>query len=350
MQLRRSALYWAKGNKVRIEALAFLVMLKKHSVQSTINNFSVNKVSSITGCSWATCKKYIALLVDLKLVDFNEEKNLLTISRISSGTKHRNLCIDGIDFRKLKLAKDSIRHLIHMLALSAKHTVRKAIRIANNPKTWLKDGYFDNRKTALQFCKKFVDQNAETGKYEYKEMGVSYKTIAKEFGCCPMTAFRIIKEGIHSKLFVKHHNYESKKLSYAELFEHKCYGSNLGYTFISKKGYGYKVKANSYELVKETRDPLFANFKKHDFQTVMTEDQYNDLAQQKEEKEKKFKALYQSKVYEFSELIDESIEWVYSQRYSFKDLCKWVRSLRNEAVVSGSISSASGEGYAVVQY
>ena len=51
MQLRRSALYWAKGNKVRIEALAFLVMLKKHSVQSTINNFSVNKVSSITGCS-----------------------------------------------------------------------------------------------------------------------------------------------------------------------------------------------------------------------------------------------------------------------------------------------------------
>ena len=350
MQLRRSALYWAKGNKVRIEALAFLVMLKKHSVQSTINNFSINKVSSITGCSWATCKKYIALLVDLELVDFNEEKNLLTVRRISSGTKHRNLCIDGIDFRKLNLAKDSIRHLIHMLSLSARHTVKKAIQKVNNPKTWLSEGYLDNRKGALKFCKNFVEPNAETGQYQYRELGMSYKTIAKEMGCCPMTAFRIIKQGIRNKLFVKHHNYESKKLSYAELFEHECYGSNLGYTFISKKGYGYKVKANSYELVKATRDPLFANFKKHNFQKVMTEDQYNDLVQQKEEKEKKFKALYQSKVYEFAELIDESIEWVYSQRYSIKDLCKLVRSLRNGVVASGSLSPASCECYALVQY
>lgn len=350
MQIRRSFLYWAKGNKSHIEALAFLVMLKKFSSQSTINHFSVNKISSITGCSWATCKKYTGILSKMDLVMFDADKKLLSIKRISSGTKHRNLCIDGIDFRTLHIAKDSIRHLIHALALSAKHTVKKAIQKVNNPKTWLSEGYLDNRKGALKFCKNFVEPNAETGQYQYRELGMSYKTIAKEMGCCPMTAFRIIKEGIRSKLFVKHHNYVSKNLSYAELFEHECYGSNLGYTFISKKGYGYKVKANSYELVKETRDPLFANFKKHDFQTVMTEDQYNTLVQQKEEKEKKFKALYQSKVYELSELIDESIEWVYSQRYSFKDLCKWVRSSRNEVATSGRLSTASGEGYAMVQY
>jgi hypothetical protein len=350
MQLRRSFLYWAKGNKSRVEALAFLVMLKKLSFQSTINHFSVNRISTITGCSWATCKKYIGILSKMDLVTFDSDSNILSIKRISSGTKHRNLCIDGIDFRNLRIAKDSIRHLIHMLALSAKHSVKEAIQKVNNPKTWLSDGYIDNRKGALKFCKKFVEQNAETGQYQYCEMGISYKTIAKEMGCCPMTAFRIIKEGIRNKLFVKHHNYESRKLSYAELFMHECYGSNLGYTFISKKGYGYKVKANSYELVKATRDPLFANFKKHNFQKVMTEDQYYDLVQQKDEKEKKFKALYQSKVYELSELIDESIEWVYSQRFSFKDLCKWVRSLRNEVVASGRLTTASSECYALVQY
>lgn len=344
MQLRRSALYWAKGNKVRIEALAFLVMLKKHSVQSTINNFSVNKVSSITGCSWATCKKYIALLVDLKLVDFNEEKNLLTVRRISSGTKHRNLCIDGIDFRKLKFAKDSIRHLIHILSLSAKHTVKKAIRIANNPKKWLKEGYFDNRNAALQFCKKFVDQNAETGKYEYKEMGVSYKTIAKEFGCSPMTAVRIIRDGIRAHLFTKHKHYEYKKLDFGMLKEHENYGEMFGYTFITKKGYGFKVEANSYELVKETRDPLFAKFKKHDFQYPMTEDEYNELVQRKEEKEEEFKGLYHSKVWELYFLSDYSRNEIYSWRLPIKKLSKMVREYRRQS------AKDTTKGYALVQY
>ena len=328
MQLRRSILYWAKGNKVRIETLAFLVMLKKHSVQSTINNFSVNKISSITGCSWATCKKYIALLVNLGLVDFNEERNLLTIKRISSGTKHRNLCIDGMDFRKLKLAKDSIRHLIHMLALSAKHTVKKAIRIANNPKTWLKEGYFDNRKAALQFCKKFVDQNAENGKYEYKEMGMSYKTIAKELGCCTMTAFRIIRDGIHAHLFTKHKHYEYEKLDRGMLKEYENYGEMFGYTFITKRGYGFKVKANSYELVKETRDPLFVKFKKHDFQYPMTEDEYDEIVKRKKENEKKFKDLYRKKVYELCEVSEYSLDEIYQWRFNIKELSELIREER----------------------
>ena len=345
MQLRRSALYWAKGNKVRIEALAFLVMLKKHSVQSTINNFSINKVSSITGCSWATCKKYIALLVDLELVDFNEEKNLLTVRRISSGTKHRNLCIDGIDFRKLKFAKDSIRHLIHILSLSAKHTVKKAIRIANNPKKWLKEGYFDNRNAALQFCKKFVDQNAETGKYEYKEMGVSYKTIAKEFGCSPMTAVRIIRDGIRAHLFTKHKHYEYKKLDFGMLKEHENYGEMFGYTFITKKGYGFKVEANSYELVKETRDPLFAKFKKHDFQNPMTEDEYNEIVKIKKEKEEKFKKLYCSKVWELYRISVYDLDEIYSWRLSLKELSKMVREERRRQ----SAKDAT-KGFALVQY
>lgn len=346
MQLRRSALYWAKGNKVRIETLAFLVMLKKHSVQSTINNFSVNKVSSITGCSWATCKKYIALLVDLELVDFNGEKNLLTIRRISSGTKHRNLCIDGIDFRKLKLAKDSIRHLIHMLSLSARHTVKKAIRIANNPKNWMKEGYFDNRNAALQFCKKFVDQNAETGKYEYKELGVSYKTIAKEFGCCAMTAFRIIKDGIHAHLFTKHKHYEYKKLDYGMLKEHENYGEMFGYTFITKKGYGFKVGANSYELVKETRDPLFEKFRKHDFQNPMTEDEYDELVRRKKEKEEKFKELYRSKACELYRLSDYRLDEIYSWRLSLKKLSQKVR----EGRCRQQPAKDATKDYALVQY
>lgn len=346
MQLRRSLIYWAKGDKGRIEALAFLVMLKKHSVQSTINHFSVNKISSITGCSWATCKKYIHLLMEIDFVKFDEVENTLSVTRISSGTKHRNLCIDGIDFRTLRIAKDSVRHLIHMLALSAKHTVKEATRIVNNPKTWLSKGYFDDRKAAMKFCKKFVDPNAKTGKYQYSEMGISYKAIAKELGCCPMTAFRIIKAGIHAHLFVKHKHYESEKLSYAELCEHKNYGRSLGYTFISKSGVGYRVKANSYELVKETRDPLFANFKKHSFQTEMTEDQYNDLVQKKEENEKKFKELYKDKVYDLAELAGETIEDIYKSRMSLKELCMWVKSLRelmNE-------QRKSNECYALVQY
>lgn len=346
MQIRRSFLYWAKGNKSRIEALAFLVMLKKFSFQSTINHFSVNRISSITGCSWATCKKYIGILSKMKLVLFDADKKLLSIKRISSGTKHRNLCIDGIDFRTLRIAKDSIRCLIHALALSAKHTVKKAIQKVNNPKTWLSEGYFDNRKGALKFCKNFVEPNAKTGQYQYRELGMSYKAIAKEMGCCPMTAFRIIKEGIHRKLFVKHHNYESKKLSYAELLEHKCYGTNLGFTFISKKGIGYKVKANSYELVKKTRDPLFANFKKRDFQTVMTEDQYNELVQQKKEKEKKFRDLYRDKVHELYEISDFTLEEIYRGKHSIKELCEMIRWEREEQ----QVSRAESECYALVQY
>lgn len=281
----------------------------------------------------------------MDLVVFDTDKKLLSIKRISSGTKHRNLCIDGIDFRNLRIAKDSIRCLIHALALSAKHTVKKAIQKVNNPKTWLSEGYFDNRKGALKFCKNFVEPNAK-GQYQYRELGMSYKAIAKEMGCCPMTAFRIIKEGIRKKLFVKHRHFEAKELSYAELLEHKCYGTNLGFTFISKKGTGYKVKANSYELVKETRDPLFANFKKHDFQTVMTEDQYNELVQQKKEKEKKFRDLYRDKVHELYEISDFTLEEIYRGKHSIKELCEMIRWEREEQ----QVSRAESECYALVQY
>lgn len=317
MQLKRSILYWAKGNKSRIEALAFLVMLKKYSSQSTINRFSVNKISTITGCSWATCKKYIRILIDLNIVGYSNEDRILVLKRLSSGTKHRNIPVDGLDFRKLKYAKDSVRHLIHMLSLSAKRFIRESIRTVTNPKKWPSKKQKDDYDKAVKFCKKFSERNAETGKYEYNDYGMSYKTIAKNFGVSEMTAFRIIKSGVKKHLFKKYNHYNWE---HCDGTSQHCYDY---FTFVWE-GYGCTVTANTYELSGKWEKILCTDIKDA-LRCKMSDNEVDAYFRNRKQADERMRDLYMGLIEELADFWGmDKWEIIKGSHFTFKELKKQV--------------------------
>lgn len=286
-QVRRSLVYWARGNKENINLLAFLLMLKQASGhRSTIRDCSINKLTVITGCSWATCRKYAAALTEQGFLTYNKEEGSLTIRRISSGTKHRNLRVDGLDFRKLKSAKDSVRHLIHILGIAAKRFVKEVIRAANKPMVWPSTGMKDDRKKALALCKKFVRQNPGDGRYEYQEWGKSFATIAKEMGCGVRTAVRIVRDGVRSRYYIRHRHQRWFRLRAG--IEKYCEGM---FTFITRKGFACKVEANTYDLGKEWKDRLCADFRGK-VQRPLLEEEYEEYMARKKEQQRRFKERY----------------------------------------------------------
>lgn len=314
-QVRRSLVYWAKGNKEHIELLAFLLMLKQYSDRhSTIKNFSINKISVLTHCSWSTCKKYVQALIENKLLTYDEKHNSLSIGRISSGTKHRNVRIDGLNFRSIKASKDSVRHLIHILGIVAKRFVKEVIRAYNNPKTWPSTGMVDDRKKAKELCKRFVRQNSDNGKYEYQEFGNSYKSIAKQFGCCIKTAVRIIKNGVHEHFY-------TKKVMPVRWFRVRIgaekYCSDL-FTFIWK-GYACKVDANRYSVSKEWREKICPDMEKK-VQRPLLEEEYDEYMAKREELSNIYAERYKQKVYDVAEMFKIKANIVFSWHYSIKSL------------------------------
>lgn len=319
-QVRRSLVYWAKGHKENVELLAFLIMLKQYSDKhSTITNFSINKIAVLTHCSWTTCKKYVQALIENRLLYYDNEHNSLSIGRISSGTKHRNVRIDGLDFRTIKSAKDSVRHLIHMLGIVAKRFVKEVTRALNNPKVWPSTGMVDDRQKAKELCKKFVRQNPDNGKYEYEEFGKSYKTIATQFGCCIKTAMRIVKDGVHLHLYRKHvmpktwFKPSPAFLKYGmEFFKDK-------FTFITRYGFACKVDANRYSISKEWREKLCHNLEQK-AQRPLLEEEYDEYMAKREEQAKIYAERYKQKVCDVAEMLNINEKEVYSWHYSIKKL------------------------------
>lgn len=313
-QIKRAHIYWAKGNKERVSILAFIIMLKKASdMHSTIKNYSVNKIHAITGCSWQTCKKYMDLLMKWGYVSLNEKNNSITLKRLSSGTKHCNLCIDGLDFRMFQAAKESVMHLIRMVGIARKRFIKEVARAYNNPKNWPSKCMVDDRKKARILCKSFVHQDPHTGEYKYVELGMSYKTIAKEWGVSIKTAVRIVKDGVKRHYYAKQRHFSWSRLKAGEAE----YGSNQ-YTF-TWKGFGCIVGANSYTLSKEWRGKLNADFSDR-VQRPMLEEEYNAYMERKEETQKRFRRKYVNGISELAEKYNVSEDYLYSQHTSLYNL------------------------------
>lgn len=326
-QVRRSLVYWARDNKGRIELLAFMLMLKQYSdTHSTIKDFSINKIAVMTHSSWATCKKYVRALLDSKLATYDKERNTLSIGRVSSGTKHRNMRIDGLDFRTIKAAKDSVRHLIHMLGIIVKRFVKEVTRAATNPKTWPSTGYKDDKLKAAALCKKFVRPNPDTMTYEFRELGKSYNTIAKQMGCCKKTAIRIIRDGVREHLYRK----KVMPLTWFRLSKSAMRTCADMFTFVTRKGFAAMAEANRYSLSKEWGEKLFQD-ERRKVQTPLTEDEYNEYMAIRKEKEEKFKKLYRKKLLEVADYLMIDEDEAYRMRLSWSDIREILQTARAEA-------------------
>ena len=77
--------------------------------------------------------------------------------------------------------------------------------------------------------------------FEYKENGLSYKTIARRLGVSVKTAVEIVKFAVKRTILKKTTH------SIATYMQSVCGMEVYGYTFTTRN-YGYKVLANSYSV------------------------------------------------------------------------------------------------------
>lgn len=288
--IRRKFIYEAQGDKGLQKALAFLLLLRSRmGGWNCITSYSRNKVCKLTGCSDGTVKKYIGQLQELGLIFFESQKNgkkALRIKRLSSGTKHRNIRIDGLCFKSFKDAFSSVRCLIHMLRLSIKKFIKQTIRVASKPRRIPSQMKKENFKKAKTYCKSYVNGNLD-GSYEYNDYGISYETIAKFMGCCVKTAMKYVKYGLRKRWFTKHNNIEA-------VFMPGVWWTPIpGYTYTTRN-YGVIVHANTYTL----SGPWTKKLK--DFSALeakMSLAEYDAYMEEKKRNAEKFRELYLRKQY-----------------------------------------------------
>lgn len=235
MEVRRKFITECKGQPKLQKALALALYMKHCFGRSAmLKNYSINKIHNVTGISATTIKKYLPILVEYGWIDFvGKENEHLIVCKLASHTAGRNIKVDKFCFKSFLDVLRSLRAFIALLIQAHKDFVKRTIQIATNPKKG------QNFKGARKLMKRLVRQGAIRSIYDkYNEFGISLKRFAKEIGCCAKTAQSIMNYAVDKKWVKKTHHYE-------RVFspDYQISGS-----FFYKKGFSYRVYANTYEL------------------------------------------------------------------------------------------------------
>ena len=238
MRIRRRTINECKGQPRLQKALALALFLKsKLGRSSTMRDYSVNKVHTLTGVSATTIRKYMPVLMERGWVSFcGRNGQHLVVGRLCSHTDGRNVCIDRFCFDSFQEVYRSLRSFLVLIMQSRKDFVRRTIQIATDPKKG------QDCKAARKLVKRLVRQGVLRDAYSaYKEYGLGLKRIARETGNCVRTAQRVMKYAIDRRWVTKKRHFE------------RVFAPNVnflrvdGYLF-STKDHIYRVKANTYEL------------------------------------------------------------------------------------------------------
>ena len=235
IHLKRHIFYHAQGNAKIIKALSLAIFVKKHIVSSTINNFSINKLRILTGLSYSTLRKRLQTLRNLGYIkNVGKNNEHIVFTTLSSNGKHRNIDLSKCVCDSIKNIEKSLNALFVVEIQKRKDFVKHTIQTAHNPKE------LEEMKKARKLCNRYG-----YGK-EYKEYGLSYKTIAKKLGVSIQKAFEIVKFAIVNNMIakIKHQVQVFKKgIGFAQKF---CDFNDV--TFFTQNN-AYKVYANSYAIV-----------------------------------------------------------------------------------------------------
>ena len=235
LDVRRNIFYSARGNANLIKALALALYVKKNFVSSAITNYSINKIRNITGLSYSAIQRRINTLKQYGFIELTgKHKPCLVFKRIASRCKHCNIDLTKCVFSSVKDLEKSLFAMFLIEIQKRKDFAKHTIQSANNPKS-LKEA-----KEAKKICKRYG-----YGK-EFKEYGISYKTIANKMGVCLQKAFEIVKFAITNRMIVKikkQDQYYEKGIKFSNKY---CEFDNI--TFITNNN-AYKIYANRYSLV-----------------------------------------------------------------------------------------------------
>lgn len=238
MNIRRKTFNEITGQPRLQKALAFVILLKRNVKRdSTIKNFTINKLRKISGLSATTIKKYIPIAEMQGWIHYSGNKcQHLVVSKLYSGTGGRNVNIDKFCFDSFMDVYNSIRSFLALLLQARKDFIKRTLQIVADPKRG--DDYVAARNTMKRLVRKGIIRDVYT---KYKELGLSYKRIAKELGNCAKTAFKVMKYAITKEWVAKHHHQE--QVFTPNIF----YYPVEGYMFSTKNNL-YRIHANSYDI------------------------------------------------------------------------------------------------------
>lgn len=235
-----------KGLPKLQKTLAFAIFVKlKLGRSSLMQNYTINRLHTLTGISATTIKKYLPIAIRKGWVHFNGKHNQhLVVSKLCSQTSNRNINIDRFCFDSFIEVYRSIRAFLALIIQSHKDFIKRTIQSFKDPKTW------KEFKAARNIVKRLVRKGLlEDMHDEYKEYGLSYKRIARETGNCVKTAQKIIKYAIKHKWVYKFTHSEQHNVPNTN------YRNSEFFTFSTRNNV-YRVFANTYTLNKCVSDAV----------------------------------------------------------------------------------------------
>lgn len=238
MYVRRKTINEVKGNQRLQKALALALYIKsKVGRNSTIHNYSTNKIRKLTGLSASTINKYIPIMKDVGFAHCEgKKKEHLVINNLASSQRKRNIDVSMMCYSTYKDVFNSLRSFIALIIQAKKDFIKRTIQKATNPRT------YEEMRSAKKLVKRLVKQGILNSLYDkYREFGLSYKRIANEVGCCARTAIRVIQYAVQNKWVVKE---KHCKQTYAPKINGRI---AEGYTFCTKNN-AYIVYSNTYSL------------------------------------------------------------------------------------------------------
>lgn len=218
------------GNKVLLKAIAMFLLIRKRLGSNILKDYSVNKLVNLLGAHARTIKKRMHVLAQYGLVTI-VGKTLMLRSVVSKHAK-RNVKLGErkMEYSSLKSVEYSLQAILVVVVQSRKDFAKRTIRNAHG------DSHdFNVVKAARDAARKFGYG------FEYKENGLSYKTIARRLGVSIKTACEIVKFAVKRTILKKTTH------SIATYMQSVCGMKVYGYTFTTRN-YGYKVLANSYSV------------------------------------------------------------------------------------------------------
>lgn len=192
-----------------------------------------------------TFKKYLPIMVDMGLVRFDGKNNEhLVICCMRSKHKARNVDIHRFSFKSFKSVYNSLRAFLVLILQQRKDYVARTLQIARNPR---KGQDFNSARKAV---KRLVRQGVLKSVYDnVKELGLSYKRIAKEVGVCVRTAERVVFFALQKRWCRKQTHFLRVEMRGVN----RMYVE--GFTFTTRN-YGFIVSANTYTLSRGIRQSL----------------------------------------------------------------------------------------------
>ena len=223
--LRNSIAIKMFGDKKFLKAIAFVLLYHEITNSNICKNYSVSKLSSLTGAHASTIKNRLQTLKSRNLAKI--DKGTLVFSSITSKHKDRNKKLDNFSFRSLIEIEKSLFALLVCILQERKDFIHRAFLDAK---------YSVDYKTVKR-AKAMIRKYAKGKKFS--EKGISYRKIAERLGISIKSAFDYVKFAIQKGFLTKFTHFK------VVFYRNVNYYPMEGYTFTTRN-YAYRVGANTY--------------------------------------------------------------------------------------------------------